>query len=98
MMRGRKRRAAALHGLKLTHAVKGIARRPCPLLREVRFGNRPIPIRQRCMRQPRAIDMVLCGVFSVARPGLNSTPSNLGRSATTKIGTFSIGNTIPLLR
>jgi hypothetical protein len=60
---GLKRRAAALHVLKLTHAVKGIAgsnRRPCLLFAEVRFGNRPILIRQRCMRQPRAIGMVLC--------------------------------------
>ena len=50
--------------------IAGSNRRPCPLFREARFGNRPIPIRQRCMRQPRAIGMVLCGVFahSTARP------------------------------
>ena len=88
IMGRRKRRAAvALHVPELTHAVKRVAgsnRRPCP---PFTVGNRPIPIRQRYMRQPRAISMVRCGVFSAykARSRHHTFQS---RSATIRIGTF----------
>jgi hypothetical protein len=88
IMGRRKRRAAvALHVPELTHAVKRVAgsnRRPCP---PFTVGNRPIPIRQRYMRQPRAISMVRCGVFS-AYKARSQQHTFQSRSATIKIGTF----------